>query len=182
MAALEIFKDGRVASINSITLLLPDPTISLLLHNSIRYFSYLVACMATIHSLHTGQRFFLPIARREGGENDPSRSAWQEADELVEVTMETLQSMRQRRMLAQRPWDKVNSDHGSPAKSFSHLERKMPDTSYPQKAHSHEVSQSDKVLLGRHVTTRSIPLDGVYAPRYNTSIKVETDRTNHHEM
>lgn len=201
MTASEIFYHGHVALFNSITLLLPDPPISLLPHSSIRYFSYFVACMATVQSLRTGQRFVLPIPRREGREN--------EDDELVEVTMKTLQSMRQRRMLAQRPGDRVNdpdfvtaleggpgsvkgasslpvvvvnSDHESAEKSFSSLEGGKPDISYPWEFHPNEVAKSRKVLLDRHVTTRSTSLYGVYAPRYNTSIKAENDRTNHHEM
>ena len=208
MTTLISFNHGHVASINSITFLLPESTISLLLHSSTRYFSYLIACMATVHSLRTGQRLLLPTVNREGRNSDPSRSAWQKADEPAETSTEVPRSLWQRRMLAERPWDRVKdpdsvtalmteprcvkgtsssptvmvkSDHEGPGKSFSHLGEK-PYTSYPQEFHPIEVAKSEKVLLDRHVATRSTPLCGVYAPRYNTNSKAETDRTNHHEM
>ena len=138
MTALEIFEHGHAASINSITLLLPDPTISLLLHSSIRDLSYLIACMATVQGLRTGQRPLLSNPRQDGRKSEPSRSARQEGGE--------------------------------------------PDTSYPQGAQSLEALRSETVLIDRHVTSRSNPGYGVYSRTYNTSIKAETDRRNHHEM
>ena len=165
--------------------------------------------MATVQGLRTGQRPLLPNPRQEGRKSEPSGSARQEADKLAETTARTPQSFWQRRMLAQGHWDEVkdsdfvtaskggprsvkgassspavvvNSDYESPEKSFSHLEGGEPDTSYRQGAQSNDVFRSETVLMDHHVTTRSTPRYGLYVPRYNTSIKAETERRNHHEM